>query len=227
MILIGMFDSPFVRRVAISATLLQMPFEHRNWSVGKDFDRIREHNPLGRVPALILDDRESTNGGASIGETLIESTIILDYLDDRAGSEHALLPARGEPRRRALKLMALATGAVDKGIQLVLERVFRPADKRYAPWTDRCRVQMQGALAALEQECARVPPLKWLVGDKLTQADITLGCFVTYVREAVPVDLERYPALRARVDFYEALPLFSEFHVPFDAPEPQPVETRA
>jgi glutathione S-transferase len=227
MILIGMFDSPFVRRVAISATLLQMPFEHWNWSVGKDFERIRAHNPLGRVPALILDDRESSNGEVSIGETLIESTIILDYLDDRAGAARALLPARGEPRRRALRLIALATGAVDKGIQLVIERIFRPADKQYAPWMDRCRVQMHGALAALELECARVPPLKWLVGDTLTQADITLGCFVTYVREAVPVDLDRYPALRARVDGYEALPLFSEFHFPFDAPAPQPVDARA
>jgi len=224
MILIGMFDSPYVRRVAISASFLQMPFEHWNWSVGKDFDRIREHNPLGRVPALILDDRESTT---SIGETLIESAMILDYLDDRAGHERALVPAHGEPRRRALRLMALATGAVDKGIQLVMERIFRPADKRHAPWTDRCRVQMQGALTALEHECARVPPLKWLVGDTLTQADITLGSFVTYVREAVPVDLENYPALRARVELYEGLPLFSQFHVPFDAPEPQPVDARA
>lgn len=227
MILIGMFDSPFVRRVAISASLLDIPFEHRNWSVGRDFERIREHNPLGRVPALILDDRESAIGTTSIGETLIESAMILDYLDDRAGGERALLPTHGEPRRRALKLMALATGAVDKGIQLVMERIFRPADKRHAPWIDRCRVQMRGALSALEQECVRVPPLKWLLGDTLTQADITLGCFVTYVREAVPVDLERYPALRARVDGYEALPAFSEFHVPFDAPEPQPVDARA
>jgi glutathione S-transferase len=61
----------------------------------------------------------------------------------------------------------------------------------------------------------------------LTQADITLGCFVNYLREAVPVDLESYPALRARVDFYEGLPLFSQFHIPFDAPEPQPVDARA
>jgi drug/metabolite transporter (DMT)-like permease len=72
MILIGMFDSPFVRRVAVTMNLLKIPFEHRNWSVGKDFDRIREFNPLGRVPTLVLDD----------GESLIESAAILDYLDD-------------------------------------------------------------------------------------------------------------------------------------------------
>src|SRR5450631_410699 len=50
MILIGMFDSPFVRRVAVSLNVLGIPFEHRDWSVGKDLDRIREFNPLGRVP---------------------------------------------------------------------------------------------------------------------------------------------------------------------------------
>ena len=54
MLLIGMFDSPFVRRVAISMKLLELPFEHANWSVGKDFDRIREYNPLGRVPTLVI-----------------------------------------------------------------------------------------------------------------------------------------------------------------------------
>ena len=53
MILIGMFDSPFVRRVAVSMNLLGIAFEHRNWSVGKDFELIRQFNPLGRVPTLV------------------------------------------------------------------------------------------------------------------------------------------------------------------------------
>ena len=220
MILIGMFDSPFVRRVAISATLLQMPFEHRNWSVGKDFDRIREHNPLGRVPALILDDRESANGESEIGETLIESAMILDYLDDRVGSEKALLPVHGELRRRTLKLIALATGAVDKGIQQVFERVFRPASKRHAPWIDRCRGQMHGALAELDRRCAASSDRAWLVGNAMTQADITLACYVTYLGDALPLDLAMYPAMRARIERCEALPVFRQFYVPFDAPVP-------
>ena len=220
MVLIGMFDSPFVRRIAISATLLQMPFEHRNWSVGKDFDRIREHNPLGRVPGLILDDGESANGGSEIGETLIESAMILDYLDDRVGSEKALLPAHGEPRRRALKLIALATGAVDKGIQQVFERVFRPASKRHAPWIDRCRGQMHGALAELDRLCAASSDRAWLAGNAMTQADITLACYVTYLDDALPLDLAMYPAMRARIERCEALPVFRQFYVPFDAPVP-------
>src|SRR5690242_1895922 len=120
MILIGMFDSPFTRRVAISATLLGIDFEHRDWSVGRDFDRIRDYSPLGRVPVLVLDD----------GRALCESSMILDWLDQQAGPERALLPAQGDARFEALRLIALATGAADKGIHVVIERVFRPEEKR-------------------------------------------------------------------------------------------------
>jgi glutathione S-transferase len=210
MILIGMFDSPFTRRVAISATLLGIAFEHRNWSVGKDFDRIREYNPLGRVPTLVLDD----------GETLIESAMILDWLDEQAGPERALLPASGSARRQALTIMAMATGAADKGIHLVIERVFRPEEKRHAPWTERCRVQIEGAFVELDRLCAAAGDKAWLLGDAMTQADITLACYATYLRDAVPLDLSAWPALDARVARCEALPVFAQFYVPFYAPVP-------
>jgi glutathione S-transferase len=104
-LLIGMFDSPFVRRVAVSLQLLDIGYEHADWSVGRDFDRIRQYNPLGRVPTLVLDD----------GEVLSESAAILDYLDDRVGPARALLPAAGRERREALKQMAMAIGAAEKG----------------------------------------------------------------------------------------------------------------
>jgi glutathione S-transferase len=210
MILIGMFDSPFTRRVAISATLLGIPFEHRSWSVGKDFDRIREFNPLGRVPALVLDD----------GETLVESAMILDHLDQMVGPTRALLPASGDARRKAQHLIALATGAADKGIHIVIERAFRPEEKRYAPWTDRCRVQVHGALIELDRVCATAGDTTWLIGDAITQADITLACYATYLRDAVPLDLSAYPALRARVERYEAMPVFQQFYLPFYTPVP-------
>jgi glutathione S-transferase len=105
-ILIGMFDSPFVRRVAVSMKLLGVPFDHRNWSVGKDFELIRQFNPLGRVPTLVQAD----------GSTLIESGAILDFLDDSVGAERALLPRAGEARHEALRIIAIATGAADKGV---------------------------------------------------------------------------------------------------------------
>lgn len=211
MILIGMFDSPFTRRVAISAALLGVDFEHRNWSVGKDFDRIREYSPLGRVPVLVLDD----------GRALCESALILDWLDQQAGTGRALLPAHGAARLDALQLMALATGAADKGIHTVIERVFRPEEKRHAPWIERCLVQVRGALAELDRACAARAG-RWLVGDTMTQADITVACYTTYVHEAVPVALDEYPALHAHVARCEALPVFRRFYAPFFTPVPAP-----
>jgi len=148
MMLIGMFDSPFVRRVAVSLKKLEIPFEHANWSVGKDQERIREYNPLGRVPALVLDD----------GSVIIESAAILDYLDDCAGPDRALLPARGHDRREALRLISHAIGAAEKGRDLIYERVMRPAQKRHQPWVDRCVAQLYGALEILEEQCNRLAP---------------------------------------------------------------------
>jgi len=216
MSLIGMFDSPFTRRVAISATLLDIDFEHHAWSVGKDFDRIRAYSPLGRVPVLVLED----------GRALCESAMILDWLDEQAGPGRALLPAHGEARLEALRLIALATGAADKGIHIVIERVFRPEDKRHAPWTDRCLVQLRGALAELDRACAARAGHDWLVGDTMTQADVTVACYATYVREAVPVALEEFHTLCAHVERCEALPVFRRFYAPFFTPKPTaPVAT--
>lgn len=211
MILIGMFDSPFVRRVAVSMNRLGIPFEHRNWSVGKDQAQIRQYNPVGRVPTLVLDS----------GEVLVESAAILDYLDELAGPERALLLARGEDRRRALKLMSLSMGAVEKGLQQVMEIVFRPAEKRHAPWTDRCSEQMHGALAELEKACAALPPGGWLVGNRLGQADITLTCVFTYLCEAVKLDIARYPALSKHAARCNELPEFRAAYAPFFAPDPR------
>lgn len=207
MILIGMFDSPFVRRVAISLRLLGHGFEHRDWSVGRDFDRIREYNPLGRVPTLVLDD----------GEVLTESAAILDWLDEIAGPQ-ALLPAKGPERRQALKLMALAIGACEKGIIQIYERVFRPAEKVHEPWLERCRTQVHESLSALDAICAERAGAPALVGTRFGQADISVAVAFTFLTEALSLPVSRYPALAAHALRCEALPAFAEFHVPFFTP---------
>ena len=209
MILIGMFDSPFVRRVAVSAKLLGIGFEHRNWSVGKDADRIKQYNVQGRVPTLVLDG----------GEVLIESSAILDHLDEQAGPKRALLPARGAERRRALQLVAMATACVDKGIQLAYEQIFRPADKRHPAWQERCRGQMNAAMASLNEACVKIAKGQWLLGSRLMQPDITLTCVATYLSDAAGLDMAKFPAALARVKQCEALPEFREFYVPFSPPQ--------
>jgi glutathione S-transferase len=210
MLLIGMFDSPFVRRVAISMKLLGVPFEHGNWSVGKDFDRIRHYNPLGRVPTLVTNE----------GESLMESAAILDYLDELAGPERALLPRSGAERRQALNLMAMSTGAAEKGVLQVYERVFRPEAKRHQPWVDRCRLQMSSSIAAVDRHLGERGAGQWLVGKRMTQADITAVCAFTFLNDSLRIadDEVMFRSLSILASRCEAMPAFQETRVPFFVP---------
>ncbi len=198
-ILIGMFDSPFVRRVAVSMKLLWVPFEHRNWSIGKDFELIRQFNPLGRVPTLVLPD----------GETLFESAAILDHLDEQVGPERALLPRTGEARREALRIIACAIGAAEKGVIQVYESAFRPPEKRYRPWLERCHTQMHAALSELDRIC-QSRSSEWLVGDSISQADITATCAYTFVSDALGINRGgvAYPGLSSIAERCESMTEF-------------------
>jgi glutathione S-transferase len=204
-----MFDSPFVRRVAVSMNLLGMTFEHRNWSVGKDFELIRQFNPLGRVPTLVQPD----------GEVLIESSAILDFLDERAGPERALLPSSGKSRRQALHIVAVALGAAEKGVTQVYETVFRPPEKRYRPWLERCHTQIHAALAELDRLCQSSTG-EWLIDNRLSQADITVTCAYTFLVDALAIGRTGtgYPGLAAIAERCEAMPEFHSVRAEFFAP---------
>jgi glutathione S-transferase len=208
-ILIGMFDSPFVRRVAVSMKLLWVPFEHRNWSIGKDFELIRQFNPLGRVPTLVQPD----------GEALFESGAILDYLDEQVGPERALLPRSGEPRRESLRLIAAAIGAAEKGVSQVYKSAFRPPEKRYRPWVERCHTQMHAALAQLDRAC-QSRNSDWLIGSSLSQADITSTCVYTFLSDALGINRDgiAYPGLSALAERCEAMPEFRAVRAEWFAP---------
>ncbi len=213
MLLIGMYDSPFVRRVAISMKLCGIAYEHGNWSVGADFERIRQHNPLVRVPTLVLDD----------GEVLFESAVLLDYLDELVGPQRALLPRVGRERRTALRLIAGAIGAAEKAREQIYERAFRPPERRHEPWLARCRTQMHGALSELERHAAERGAGRWLVGERLTQADITAVCAFTFLTEALALSAANapYPSLRALAARCEALPEFQSTRAEFIPPQGQ------
>jgi len=194
MILVGQYDSPFVRRVAVSLRLLGFDYTHDTRSVFADFDAMRAVNPLGRIPSLVLAD----------GETLIDSAAILDWLDQSVGPERALLAPGGPERRIALRRIALATGAIDKAGAAAYERLVRPAAARWPDWIARCRTQAAGALAALDAEA-------WPAGARLGQAEITTACMLRYV-EIADAELRapgRYPALDALAARCEARPEFA------------------
>jgi glutathione S-transferase len=208
MILIGQFDSPFVRRVAIAMRLYGIDFEHKPWSTFGDADKIAAYNPLRRVPTLVLDS----------GEALIESAIILDYLDDRVGAEKAMIARSGEARWKHQRICALAMGLGDKGVSLLYERVLRK-DKQLDLWVERCKSQITGVLEVLEKERAAVTTPYWS-GEKIGHADIAVACVLRFTGEAHPASFDdRYPALKAHSVACEALPPFQEIVQPLAPPK--------
>ena len=207
MILIGQYDSPFVRRVGIALTYYGLAFEHRAWSAFDDAFRIRPFNPLVRVPTLLLDS----------GEALIESTYILDYIDSLAPAELALLPKVEPERRRVFRAVALATGLGDKAVNLFYEqRMHKTASDI---WEERLRAQIDGALNVLEMERAAVAAPYWF-GDRLTHADIAVAVMWRFIADAHPglVAPEDYPALAAMAARLEVTELFRTISQPFIPP---------
>ncbi len=132
----------------------------------------------------------------------------------------ALLPRSGADRRRALNLMARATGAAEKGVLQVYEGVFRPENKRHQPWLDRCRTQMSGSLAAIDRYLGERGVARWLVGKRMTQADITAVCVFTFLDDTLRVgaDAVMFQSLATLASRCEALPVFQETRVPFFTP---------
>jgi glutathione S-transferase len=207
MILIGQYDSPFTRRVAIALKLYGLAFEHRPWSTFGDADKIAPFNPLRRVPTLVFED----------GEVLIESTAILDYLDEVVGPSKAMIASSGPERRHALKICALAIGLGDKAVSLIYERVLRKDQLKL--WIERCEAQIGGVLDVLEAERAAIPSPYWF-GTRIGHADIAVACMLRFTAEAHPhlLAAARYPALVAHGARCEALPPFREIVQPLSPP---------
>jgi glutathione S-transferase len=197
--LIGQYDSPFVRRVAVALQLLGIRYEHWPWSVWADAERLARFTPLRRVPVLILED----------GSVLIESFAILDAMDDRVGPERALLPHSGPVRREGLRIAALATGLADKAVSLLYEHVLRKPDSRSALWAERCAAQIRETLALLEAARAKASTPFWF-GESPTHADIAVACMLRFTKEAHPELLRAAigPALSAHAARAESLPSF-------------------
>ena len=194
MVLLGQYDLPYVRRVAVSLRVLGFAYEHDTRSVFGDFEAVRRVNPLARIPSLTLDD----------GETLIDSAAILDWLDQSVGPDRALLPPGGAERRRALRRIALATGVIDKAGAATYERLIRPPEYRWPDWIARCRAQAASALDALGAE-------RWPDAGRIDQAQITTACMLRWLRMADPDLLPpgRYPALETVSGRCEARPEFA------------------
>ncbi len=206
MILIGQYDSPFVRRVGIAITIYGLPFQHRPWSTFGDAEKIRPFNPLVRVPTLVLEN----------GDVLIESHAILDHLDGLVPQDKRLSPPDEPRRHRALKVAAVATGTSDKAVSLFFEKKLHETVSDV--WVERCRGQIEASLRLLETDRAGREGAYWF-GD-IGHADIAVTAMWRHLSEAHPdlADAARYPALAAHAARLEALPAFRLISQPFIPP---------
>jgi len=197
--LIGMMDSPYVRRVAISLHLLGIPFEHRSVSVFRHFDEFAKINPVVKAPTLVDDD----------GTQLIDSSLILDYIDHKVSPPQRLMPSEPEARRFALGVIGFALAACEKTVQQVYERQLRPQERQHEPWFERVRAQMHAAYGVVEQLVAARGD-DWLCEGRITQADITAAVAWRFTHHMVPgvLDAARYPAVAALSARAEKLPAF-------------------
>lgn len=206
MILIGQYDSPFVRRVGIALRLYKLPFEHRPWSVFGDADKLSAVNPLCRVPTLVLDD----------GSVLTDSHMMLDYLDGLVAEP--LFPRDQPARHHALQVAALACGLAEKAVSLFYER--RLHEVTSPVWVARCEGQIRAVLTALEANRATQTSRYWL-GDKISHVDIAVTCALRFLHDAHPAIFASQvkPALSAHTEILESLPAFTEICQPFKAPD--------
>ena len=207
MILIGQYDSPFVRRVGIALRLYGLPFQHKPWSTFSDAGKFRALNPLTRVPTLILEK----------GDALTDSHAILDYLDGLVPPEKSLFPRTEPARHQALKVAALASGFADKAVALFYEKALHKEQSE--AWVARCTAQMLDTLAALEADRASRASTYWF-GEAFGHADIIVATALRHFSEAHPgfVDMKAYPALSAHAARMEAMPVFQEISQVFIPP---------
>jgi glutathione S-transferase len=207
MILIGQYDSPFVRRVGVALSLYGLPFRHEPWSVFGDVDRLRPINPLTRVPTLIQDD----------GVALTDSHLIIGYIDGLVGASRALWPHDPVHKAHAFRITGLAMGAADKAVSAFYE--IRLHEAVSEAWLSRCMAQMLDALQAMEDDRAARTTDFWFGAD-VTHADIAAAVAFRFIGEVHGTrhDLGRFDALRAFSERMEALPVMRRISQPFIAP---------
>jgi glutathione S-transferase len=196
--LIGMLDSPYVRRVAVTFQLLGLSFEHRPISVFRGLDELRPINPVVKVPTLVCDD----------GTVLMDSTLIIDHAEFSLGGRRSLMPRTLAHRQRALHQIGLALVACEKSVAIVYERQLRPPDKLHPPWLGRITEQLLAAYEWLERELAVEPPPA--TSATIDQAGLSIAVAWHFTQQLIPdvVPAERFPALTAFAALAECLPEF-------------------
>jgi glutathione S-transferase len=196
--LIGMLDSPYVRRVAVSLQLLGLRFEHQSISVFSTFTQFQQINPVVKAPSLVCDN----------GEVLMDSTLILEYAQALSKGRRSLVPSGVAELQHTLRLVGLALAACEKSVQIIYERNLRPAEKLHEPWITRVTGQLLAAYGELESEVQRQPLA--VTSGTMNQAGVSVAVAWNFTQETLPevIRAADYPAL---LDFSTKAELLPEF----------------
>jgi glutathione S-transferase len=194
-----MLDSPYVRRAAITGTLLGLALEHRSVSVFRHMEAFRAINPLIKAPTLVADD----------GAVITDSNLIILHMEDVAG--RSLRPTDPAERSRDLSLTGIGIVAADKAVSIEYERK-RPEAQRHAPWQERIQAQLHTALDLLDDAAASG---SIAAGPVLRPADIAAAVAWGFCRFVIPdhVPRQRWPALATQAEACEALDVFAQWPV--------------
>ena len=194
--LVGQYDSPFVRRVAVVLHHYGVVFERRVLSTFTDFEVMLGLGPFGKVPVFILPD----------GERLWDSRAILDHLHGEESSERVLLPREEPERRKVIRAEVTALGLAEKAYERGIEFARRAPGKQDPIWIARLERQIGSALAWLDAQ----RPAPYLVGQRLSVADVTAAVAFTYIREKWPqlVPPSAFPEMEAHSARCETIPAF-------------------
>ena len=195
--LYGRYHSPFVRRVAIWLNLQGREFEHHPIMVtGEDYERLKAINPMGRVPALQLDEQT----------TLVETSSIIDWIEGTAPASARLLPPSGPQRMQALQAVACAHSLAEKAVALVYETTRRPEALHWAEWIERVDGQITAALELLEAHC---PHDDFAGGVQPNGADVAVVASFDFTVRTCPRLAEgQYPLLHSLSKRANAIPAF-------------------
>lgn len=195
--LIGPWGSGYTRRVGITLKLLDIPFEHLNWTGAAWRESIRRFSPMVKVPALVLED----------DEVIVDSSAIIDFLYEIAGLEKSMLPVAGAERRLALYHSAIASEIYGKQIQ-----IYQELSQHEFAVTARVRYFLQQVLAGFQAIEHRAKG-KWLQGDKISHADVmAVVAFQSTADNPIFADVNasNFPHLSRVVEQAMSLPAFLE-----------------
>jgi glutathione S-transferase len=186
--------SPFGRKVKIAAAVLGL--KDRVKIVMADTadpsDSLRNENPLGKIPALILED----------GTVLFDSRVIVEYLDFAAGGDRIIPPAPG--RFEVLRLQALADGIADAAVLRVYEGRFRAPERQEPKWVDHQTGKVERGLTAIERALPAIEAVPHV-------GAIALACTLGYLDLRAAGWRAAHPSLGEWVDAFEqAIPAFAE-----------------